>query len=199
MPKALSPADIEAFRERLCDVAERLFATHGPDGVTLRQLADELGVSSMTPYRYFADKDAILAAVRTRAFQRFAEAMEKVPVPAAALKARSSGGSAYIEFALKNRAAYRLMFDTHQPTFEAYPDLVTAMARARLTMGAALRELAAARKFKGDVELISHMFWSALHGAVMLELSNLLHPPLDAAAIALPLVELLAKQIGITK
>ena len=42
----------------------------------MRQLAAELGVSPMTPYRYFEDKDAILAAVRTRAFDRFAEALE---------------------------------------------------------------------------------------------------------------------------
>ncbi len=76
MPKTLSPGDIEAFRNRLCDIAEGLFAAHGPDGVTMRQLADAMGVSSMTPYRYFEDKDAILAAVRTRAFNRFAAAME---------------------------------------------------------------------------------------------------------------------------
>jgi AcrR family transcriptional regulator len=42
----------------------------------MRQLAAELGVSPMTPYRYFADKDAILAAVRARAFNRHAEALE---------------------------------------------------------------------------------------------------------------------------
>ena len=55
MPRALSPADVESFRTRLCDVAEKLFAAHGPDGVTLREMADALGVSSMTPYRYFKD------------------------------------------------------------------------------------------------------------------------------------------------
>src|ERR1700743_465631 len=76
MPRTLSPADVEAFRTRLCDVAETLFAAHGPDRGTMREMADSLGVSSMTPYRYFKDKDAILAAVRTRAFNRFAAAME---------------------------------------------------------------------------------------------------------------------------
>ncbi len=49
MPKILTDLDIETFRERLCDVAEQMFASHGPDGVTMRQLAAELGVSSMTP------------------------------------------------------------------------------------------------------------------------------------------------------
>ena len=42
----------------------------------MRQLAAELGVSPMTPYRYFEDKDAILAAVRATAFNRLAEALE---------------------------------------------------------------------------------------------------------------------------
>ncbi len=77
MPKNLSEQDIAEFRERLCDVAEHLFATRGPEAVTIRQLASVLGVSPMTPYRYFADKDAILAAVRARAFDRHAAALEQ--------------------------------------------------------------------------------------------------------------------------
>src|SRR5271163_1756971 len=84
MPKILSAANIEAFRDRLCNIAEGLFAAHGPDGVTMRELADALGVSQMTPYRYFKDKDDILAAVRTRAFNRFAAVMENAERKAAA-------------------------------------------------------------------------------------------------------------------
>ena len=33
----------------------------------MRMLAAELGVSAMTPYRYFKDKDEILSAIRARA------------------------------------------------------------------------------------------------------------------------------------
>jgi AcrR family transcriptional regulator len=76
MPRVLSDTDVADFRDRLCEAAERLFAEKGPDAVTMRQLASELGVSPMTPYRYFKDKDDILAAVRTNGFTRFAEAME---------------------------------------------------------------------------------------------------------------------------
>ena len=77
MPRNLSPADIADFRERLCNAAERLFAEHGVEAVTMRQLADAIGVSPMTPYRYFKDKDAILAAARARAFDRHADALEQ--------------------------------------------------------------------------------------------------------------------------
>src|SRR5262245_11514499 len=110
VPKVLTDIDIETFRERLCDVAEQMFAAHGPDGVTMRQLAAELGVSSMTPYRYFKDKDAILAAVRRRAFERFAEAMES-GWEEEIRSGRGHTGRPYLDFALNNPSAYRMMFD----------------------------------------------------------------------------------------
>ena len=193
MPRTLSPADVEAFRTRLCDVAEKLYAAHGPDGVTMREMADALGVSSMTPYRYFKDKDAILAAVRTRAFNQFAAAMES-----ARHNAKARSGNAYVDFALAHPAAYRLMFDISQPTFANYPELLAAMERARLTMGEGLRELAAAGRFTGDVELAAYVFWSTMHGAVMLELAGLLEgSKLDARTIAKPAIEALGKHFGL--
>jgi AcrR family transcriptional regulator len=194
MPKTLSAAEIDSFRTRLCDVAEKLFAAHGPDGVTIRELADALEVSSMTPYRYFKDKDTILAAVRTRAFNRFAAAMES-----AANGTKQESGIAYLDFALANPSAYRLMFDVSQPTYAEYPELVEAMSRARLTMGDGLRELAADGRFKGDVELAAYVFWSAVHGAVMLELAGLLEGShLDARKIAQPAIDALGEYFGIS-
>lgn len=210
MPKILSEANIEAFRARLCDIAEERFAAHGPDGVTMRELAEALGVSQMTPYRYFKDKDAILAAVRARAFNRFAAAMEiadrRVEKPrrkltgssAAAAAAAESPGNTYLDFALSNPAAYRLMFDVSQPTFGKYPELVSAMERARLTMSGGLRRLASEGRFSGDVELTAHVFWSALHGAVMLELTGLLeYGTFDARKIANKAIEALGRQLGV--
>lgn len=189
MPKTLSETDLEAFRARLCDVAEKLFAAHGPDGVTMREMADALGVSSMTPYRYFKDKDAILAAVRTRAFNRFAAAMET-----ARDNAKSQSGNAYLDFALNNPAAYRLMFDVSQPTFAEYPDLLKAMERARLTMSGGLHKLEASGHFKGNVALAAYVYWSTVHGAAMLELAGLLEGSnFDARKIAKPAIEALGK------
>jgi AcrR family transcriptional regulator len=66
LPRVLSQSDVSEFRERLCAAAERLFAERGANGVGMRQLAAELGVSPMTAYRYFKDKDEILATVRAR-------------------------------------------------------------------------------------------------------------------------------------
>jgi AcrR family transcriptional regulator len=181
LPRTLSPAEIEAFRDRLCDVAERLFARHGPDAVTVRELAGELGVSPMTPYRYFKDKDAMLAAVRARAFDRFAAAMEEAYV--CSVRDGGSADGAYINFALDNPAAYKLMFDVNQPTFAAYPDLTRAMQRARATMSLGVTEVGLPPGSESDVELLSHVIWAAMHGPIMLELAGMLRPPLDSRAL----------------
>ena len=107
--------------------------------------------------------------------------------------------NAYLDFALANPAAYRLMFDVSQPTYAQYPELVQAMDRARLTMGGGLRELAASGRFSGDVELAAYVYWSTVHGAVMLQLAGLLEgSKLDARKIAQPAVEALGKHFGIT-
>lgn len=196
MPKVLSDADIEAFRERLCDIAEEQFAAHGPDGVTLRDLATALGVSPMTPYRYFKDKDAILAAVRTRAFNRFAETMEKGD--GNGRKKTGQPGDTYLDWALKNPAAYRMIFDTNQPTSFDYPDLVAAMKRARETMTAGWKILRDNGRFKGDVDLAGHLHWSVMHGAVMLELSGLIKKPLDARTIGRRALIALMKDLNVT-
>lgn len=202
MPRTLSPADIEAFRERLCDVAEQLFISHGPEGVTMRQLAKALGVSSMTPYRYFADKDAILAAVRRRAFVRFTEAMEAAMADEG--MKNLPPGAPYLAFARANPSAYKMMFDVYQPNYRAYPELVQAAERAKSTMANALRRrqgpaiaaVEGAGGGGGDTEKVAHMFWSALHGAVMLELAGLLRPPLDARQLVEPTLKALAAYLA---
>ena len=191
MPKTLSPAKIDAFRERLCDAAEEMFAAHGPDGVTLRQLTAALGVSSMTPYRYFRDKDAILAAVRTRAFNRFADAIGQADTV-------RRDGDAYFAFARAHPAAYRMMFDTQQPTFTSYPELLKAMNRARQMLSTGkLSGLAAKGWARKDIELHSFTFWSILHGAVMLELAGAFAPPLNARRVARPALDAFWASVGL--
>ncbi len=196
MPKVLSADDIASFRERLCDIAEQKFAALGIDGVTLRDLAGAMGVSPMTPYRYFKDKDAILAAVRARGFSRFAGAMEEAEA-AAGRKGGAFTGAAYVNWALKNPAAYRLMFDTQQPTAEDYPELVAAMSRAREMMTVYWRRMKAEGRFKGDVEMAGHLMWAAQHGAVMLELAGLVRPPMDARKLASRAILSLARDLGV--
>jgi AcrR family transcriptional regulator len=177
VPKSLSQSEIDDFRARLISVAERLFAEQGREAVSMRQLAQALGVSVMTPYRYFKDKDDILAATRALGFDRFAEALETAydSVDDPVQRARMVG-AAYLKFAFENPSAYRLMFDLTQPNEENYPELARAGERARKTMSAYVESLLRAGQLVGDPEIVAHVCWAAIHGLVVLKLADKIAP-----------------------
>jgi AcrR family transcriptional regulator len=173
MPRSLSEAEVADFRERLCAAAERLFAAKGLDGVTMRQLAAELGVSPMTPYRYFQDKSEILAAVRAAGYARLACVLEAARARRLSARARGAAvGEAYLDFAFAHPDAYKLMFDLGQPDEDGYPELVAAARRADAEMTAWVKDLTASGDFEGDAEEIGRMYWAATHGAVVLEMAG---------------------------
>jgi AcrR family transcriptional regulator len=183
MPRVLTETDVADFRERLCAAAERLFAEKGPDAVTMRQLAAELGVSPMTPYRYFQDKDDILAAVRTNGFNQFASALEAARERGGSARAKGAAvGEAYIRFAFEHPHTYKLMFDLNQSPDGRHADLVEAGRRAHATMTAWVEDQIAAGDMAGDPEEIGAMFWAATHGAIVLEMAGKL-PPGTARAL----------------
>ncbi len=175
MPKTLSPDEIQQFRETMRRVAEHAFATRGAQGVTMRELAKELGCSAMTPYRYFRDKDDILAMVRAAAFNRFAARLEAAAKNAPETD-HSAVGEAYVAFALDEPHAYRLMFELSQRE-GVYPQLAAASQRAWRMLGAHFERLVAAGILEGDPQLIGYAYWASLHGFTMLALANQLPLP----------------------
>lgn len=185
MPRILSQSDVADFRERLCDAATRMFDTRGRDGFTMRELAGELGVSAMTPYRYFKDKEDILAAVRARAINRFADALEAAFQSSEDAARKSSAVyAAYVGFAFSEPAAYRLIFDLSQPDESLYPELVKANARGRATMTDYVRAMVGQGLLAGDPDLIGHVFWASLHGAIVLKLAGKLSPAFDFDSVS---------------
>jgi len=175
MPKVLSHEDVADFRQRLLDSAARRFAEEGVAGISLRRLAGDLGVSPTTPYRYFHDKDEIVAALRAQAFDHFAASLERAYDRSAAqdpmLRAQAVS-RAYIDFALADPGAYRLMFDTAQDDDARYPDLARAGERAKRTMTRHVDAMIQQGILDGDASLIGHIFWSAIHGLLMLRLAG---------------------------
>ncbi len=181
MPRSLSRDAERAFRDRLCRIAARQFATLGYAGVTLRALAQELGCSRMTPYRYFADKGEILAAIRAQAFGRLADINEKIaartPHPVARIEAL---GRAYVRFAADEPDSYRLMYETGPGTRSdteilRHPEVARQLSRSVRPLRSAVREAVDRGLIRGDADTVTHVCWAALHGAIALHLEEKLH------------------------
>jgi AcrR family transcriptional regulator len=190
---ALTAEQIGEFRDELCAAAARLFAAHGYDGVTLRGLADELGCSPMTPYRYFRDKAEIFTAVRTAAFVRFAQAQERAfrstDVPLARLRAM---GEAYVHFAEREPDAYRIMFEMSR----AGDDSAEQRAAERRGFEPLRRgvELAiAAGVLRGSTDTLALLLWSGLHGVVSLSLAGSLDRPQELRRLCGAMMDVLTE------
>lgn len=61
--------DPAASRERLLRAGLKLFASRGPDGVSVEAIAGEAGLNRRMLYHYFGSKDGLYAAVVERAYQ----------------------------------------------------------------------------------------------------------------------------------
>lgn len=191
MPRAaLTPHEIAETRDQICAAAAGLFAEHGYAGVTLRGIAAELGCSPMTPYRYFDDKAAIFEAVRSAAFERFADALE-----AGARREPDSErrlallGEAYVHFAITESSAYRIMFQLDQEADSARSDLQPQEGRAWGVLCDAVAAAIDAGVIAGERDTLAHLFWASLHGLASLQLANKLQLGRDVTSLIEPMMQ----------
>jgi AcrR family transcriptional regulator len=169
------------------DAARALLAEQQGWDFSLRELARRAGVSHNAPYRHFADKRALLAALAADGFEkltaRTTEAGLHESTAAAALLAI---GLAYVRFGLENPAHYRLMFGSVcQDAANPLPsEVMMAGAAAKSVLRAAIVRgaedgsfvVSAADVAAIDVAVLSG--WSVVHGLTMLFIDGL---PGDAA------------------
>lgn len=118
------------LRRGLLDAAETLLEREGePAGLSLREVARAAGVSHNAPYRHFADREAMLAALAADGFSRLADALAAAIEEAAPAARPRAAGRAYLRFARAHRALYLLMFGPGIRK-SAHPDLARAAAQA---------------------------------------------------------------------
>lgn len=164
------------LREALLDAAEALLAQRGAAGLSLRDVARGAGVSHAAPYHHFAGLPELLAALAERSFRQLGAAMQAGvdAHPADAREQLLAIAAAYVDFARRRPARFRLMFGPVLASRRQHPGLDRAAeASFRVLLDAATRFDAAGGP------LIALTGWSLAHG--------LSHLSLDAAFAGLPL------------
>ena len=145
--------------------ATRLLDRHGPDGVTLRGAARQAGVSQAAPYRHFAGKEALLAAVAAESFLALKEACGAAVAadPGDPVHRLEVVAIAYVRFAVDHPARYRLMW-APTPRGRDHPVLAEAARSTGQPLLLALIEcLPSETRSEAPVERL-FVLWSLLHG-----------------------------------
>ena len=165
-----SSADLE---QALVEAAERVLVRDGPAGVSVRVVAAEAGVAPMGVYNRFGGKDGLVEVLLIRAFDGLRAAVQGEGGSDPVERLRSSGRR-YRAFALANPQQYSAMFG------QAFPEAVHT-DRVGEHAGAAFGALvdhvryAQERGIAADVDPqeLAQQVWSAVHGAVSLELAGI--------------------------
>src|SRR5688572_9210328 len=166
------------LRQALLDAALPLLRKGGPAALTLRAVARAAGVSQTAPYRHFADRSALVAAVAEDGFRRLqAELIAAATAPAKTLgKAPETerGGLqalalTYVRFALAHPAEYRVMFGPEVAAMEkgSARQAVFEFLRGGIDMLQTHGLVVA-----GDSHSMAMTAWALVHGLVMLALDG---------------------------
>ena len=159
------------LREALVDAALDLIAEKGPAGFTFAEAARQAGVSPAAPYRHFRDRDALMADVAKRGFERFEKQLatawdEGRPNLRQAFE---RVGKAYLAFARDEPAYFSAMFESGLSVSE-HRELQDAGDRAFAVLRGACEALVAAMPAarRPPAMMMALHVWSLSHGIASL-------------------------------
>jgi AcrR family transcriptional regulator len=159
------------LREVLIENALRLIAESGPAGFSFAEVARAAGVSPAAPYRHFRDRNALVAEIARRGFERFAAELDAAwnqgkPNPVAAIE---NCGKAYLRFARREPAAYAAMFGSSLP-LEADPSLLVASDQAFAVLRHAAEVACGSRRdgTRPPPLMVALHIWAMAHGIASL-------------------------------
>ena len=138
--------------------------------VGLREVARRARVSQTAPYRHFADKDALLAAVKQEGFEALTAALQAVDAPPHLPRIRALG-VAYVEFAVANPGWFRAMFGEPLDR-ERFADCAAASSGGFRVLAQAIVAAVSAGAIEGDAHDLTLMAWSLVHGLSSLLLNG---------------------------
>ncbi len=180
--------DREDLRTRLLAAAEKLVRKHGPDGLSLRELARACGSSTMAIYTLFGGKPGLMEALYVLGFARLHAYALSAEAREAPLRWLVRQMLAYRRFALDHTGLYRLMFGGEKrftptgrnsrfaslaaPVEDAYP----AFAALVDAVGACMIHHHASAPDPAQVQDLAFLVWGQMHGLVGLEIAGYADP-----------------------
>ena len=109
-------------RRKILNAARRRFRQQGAEGLSMRTIAADVGVSATALYRHYANRDDILGAIADAGFEGLAERMRRALPQGSPRERLLAVLDRYVEFALDEPELFDLMFSRPRAGARVYPD-----------------------------------------------------------------------------
>jgi AcrR family transcriptional regulator len=151
--------------------AMELLEESGATSLSLRAVARQAGVSPAAPYRHYANREALISAVAAVGYRDLAEHLAAVHPEPATTDDLAAVAVAYVQFALRRPALFRVMFG--EPCDPDSDERVAAVSAISAYVEAIVK-----RCFPvAEPEALATAIWALVHGLAFLHLDG----KLDAA------------------
>jgi AcrR family transcriptional regulator len=155
------------IKSRILAAARVLYLERGPEAVTMRAVAERVGVTATALYRHFADKDAILREVVGEGSRLLGSHLFRALEAPTPLERLRGAATAYLDFALAQPQAYRALFEPASDD-ETSPVQAQRGAVRRFLRDRVREAMDAGVLSPGDPDGAALTLWSVLHGMVSL-------------------------------
>jgi AcrR family transcriptional regulator len=162
-----APDGLTPRAREIVAAARDILEDEGPEALTMRRIADRLGIRAPSLYKHFPGKQALEAAIISAGFEQQAEAFEDAVDGSADPLADIA--AAYRRFARAHPHLYRLMTDRE-------------LRRDLLVPGVEERAGRTVYQAAGEDRDRARAAWAFAHGMTLLELTNRFPPDADIDA-----------------
>jgi AcrR family transcriptional regulator len=160
---------------RILFEAEKVVVTSGYQGINMRRLATQVGVSATAIYHYYESKDEIIRKLRIKSAEMLNDRIRGIDSRLSSKDFLAELGRQYLAYAQQNPNMYRLLFEApfdERSETEDHPVLYYTYLAAR----GAIEKAAKSGPGMGDPRYGAMMGWIMLHGFCSLMMSGLLPP-----------------------
>lgn len=156
-------------RKDILSAACDLLVTGGLDGLSMRKLATQLGVTAPALYRHYESKESVLVDVVGEAFNVFAQYLYRALEGRTPVERFSLTGRSYLAFALEHPRYYALLHAAHEIMgHDALPHEATdhACAVGQFMVDRVREGMECGMLKAGPPETVARTIWAHAHGLV---------------------------------
>jgi AcrR family transcriptional regulator len=159
---------------KIANAARKLLDKDGAEAVTMRRVAQAVGITPMAIYRHYPDRAALLNALANSGFQELAESLKARRFSGGLEKRLAKMADLYLDHAMDNPRLFELMFLARREGARQYPRDFKDRQSPTATL---MADIIAAAMREGELKQDDHWeitfeIGALSHGLIMLYLGG---------------------------
>jgi AcrR family transcriptional regulator len=163
--------------QQIYNSALHVLETEGPEAVTMRRIAGEVGITAMAIYHHFPNREALLDQVVNSEFEKLAGFFGRAVENGSFDKQMVHVMDGYVDYALTHPRIFDYVFSSPRPGARQFPRDFRARLSPTLNLIADTVASGMERKKlkRDDVWEIAMSYWAHVHGYLMLYRAGRFH------------------------